>query len=106
MVEAYHFWSRDEFDTRIRASEAVRYMGLKNLKQIAEAIDECDVGIISNRRSIFSELNTPMRIFEFMCQSRPVIAPCTPGILDYFGLRSWCFLNWATPMILRKRLML
>ena len=71
--------------------EAVRYMVLKNLKQIAEAIDDCDVGIISNRRSIFTELNTPTRIFEFLCQSKPVIAPCTPGILDYFGPQELVF---------------
>ena len=72
-------------------SEAVRYLGLKNLKQIAEAIDDCDVGIISNRRSIFTELNTPTRIFEFLCQGKPVIAPCTPGILDYFGPKELVF---------------
>jgi glycosyltransferase involved in cell wall biosynthesis len=65
--------------------EAVRYLGSKALEQIAEAIRECDVGIIPNRRSIFTELNTPTRIFEYLSQGKPVIAPCAPGILDYFG---------------------
>jgi glycosyltransferase involved in cell wall biosynthesis len=66
---------------------AVRYLGPKKLEQIAQAIGECDVGIIPNRRSIFTELNTPTRIFEYLSQGKPVIAPRAPGILDYFGPR-------------------
>jgi glycosyltransferase involved in cell wall biosynthesis len=66
-------------------SEAVQYLGPRKLEQIVEAIRECDVGIIPNRRSIFTELNTPTRIFEYLSQGKPVIAPRAPGILDYFG---------------------
>jgi glycosyltransferase involved in cell wall biosynthesis len=72
----------------VRESElrdAVRYLGPKNLEQIVEAISECDVGVIPNRRSIFTELNTPTRIFEYLSQGKPVISPRAPGILDYFG---------------------
>lgn len=65
--------------------EAVRYLGPKGLEEIAEAIAGCDVGVIPNRRSIFTELNTPTRIFEYLSQGKPVIAPRAPGILDYFG---------------------
>jgi glycosyltransferase involved in cell wall biosynthesis len=66
-------------------SDAVHYFGPKNLEQIAEAIRQCDVGIIPNRRSKFTELNMPTRIFEYLSQGKPVIAPRTEGILDYFG---------------------
>jgi glycosyltransferase involved in cell wall biosynthesis len=66
-------------------SDAVRYLGPKNLEQIVAAIAESDVGIIPNRRSIFTEINTPTRIFEYLSQARPVIAPRAPGITDYFG---------------------
>lgn len=66
-------------------SAVVHYFGPKNLDQIVQAIGECDVGIIPNRRSIFTELNTPTRIFEYLSQSKPVIAPRVHGILDYFG---------------------
>ncbi|MBV8376383.1 MAG: glycosyltransferase [Verrucomicrobia bacterium] len=66
-------------------SRAVRAFGAKNLEEIAQAIAECDVGIIPNRRSIFTELNTPTRIFEYLSQGKPVIAPRAPGILDYFS---------------------
>jgi glycosyltransferase involved in cell wall biosynthesis len=72
-------------------SDAIRYFGPKNLEQIAEAIRECDVGIIPNRRSIFTELNTPTRIFEYLSQGKPVIAPRAPGILDYFGPQELVF---------------
>jgi glycosyltransferase involved in cell wall biosynthesis len=72
-------------------SEAVRYLGSRNLEGIAEAIGECDVGIIPNRRSIFTEINTPTRIFEFLSQGKPVIAPRVPGVLDYFGPQELVF---------------
>jgi glycosyltransferase involved in cell wall biosynthesis len=64
---------------------AIRYLGPKKLEQISEAIGECDVGIIPNRRSKFTELNTPTRIFEFLSQAKPVIAPKSAGVLEYFG---------------------
>ena len=54
-------------------------------EKIVEAIDECDVGVIPNRRSIFTELNTPTRIFEYLSRGKPVIAPSAPGIQDYFS---------------------
>jgi glycosyltransferase involved in cell wall biosynthesis len=66
-------------------SDAVQYLGPKNLTEIAAAIRDCDVGLIPNRKSIFTELNTPTRIFEYLSQGRPTIAPRAPGILDYFG---------------------
>jgi len=69
---------------KLGLSGAVRYMGPKNLEEIAKAISECDVGIIPNRRSKFTELNMPTRIFEYLSQGKPVVAPRTPGILDYF----------------------
>ncbi|MBV9673972.1 MAG: glycosyltransferase [Verrucomicrobia bacterium] len=65
-------------------SKAIRYLGPKKLEEIAAAIRESDVGVIPNRRSIFTELNTPTRIFEYLSQAKPVIAPRAPGILDYF----------------------
>ncbi len=34
-----------------------------------------------------------MRIFEFLGEGKPVIAPRAPGIQDYFGPRIWCFLD-------------
>jgi glycosyltransferase involved in cell wall biosynthesis len=72
---------------RSELADAVRYLGPVNLEQIPAAICRCDVGIIPNRRSEFTELNMPTRIFEYLSQGKPVIAPCAPGILDYFGAK-------------------
>jgi glycosyltransferase involved in cell wall biosynthesis len=72
----------------VRKSErsgAVRYLGPMKLEQIPAAIRECDVGVIPNRRSAFTEINMPTRIFEYLSQGKPVIAPQTPGIQDYFS---------------------
>ena len=65
-------------------TEAVRFFGAKPLEEIVEAIADCDVGVIPNRRSIFTELNMPTRIFEYLAVGKPVIAPRSAGILDYF----------------------
>jgi glycosyltransferase involved in cell wall biosynthesis len=63
----------------------VRYLGPISIEDVALAIDECDLGIIPNRRSIFTEINTPTRIFEYLSRGKPVIAPRAPGIQDYFN---------------------
>jgi glycosyltransferase involved in cell wall biosynthesis len=73
-------------EVRVRSlQESVRYLGVKSLEQIVEAIDHCDVGIIPNRRSVFTEINMPTRIFEYLARAKPVIVPHTAGIRDYFS---------------------
>ena len=69
-------------------SAAVRYLGPRDVEGIVRAIEECDVGIVPNRRNAFTELNLPTRIFEYLAMGKPVIAPRSPGILDYFGEQS------------------
>ena len=71
--------------------KAIQYLGQKKLEQIVQAIHGCDVGLIPNRRSIFTELNTPTRIFEYLSQGKPVIAPKARGITDYFGPQDLVF---------------
>jgi glycosyltransferase involved in cell wall biosynthesis len=63
----------------------VRYLGPVRLEDLVLEIENCDVGIIPNRRNPFTEINTPTRIFEYLARGKPVIAPRTPGIQDYFG---------------------
>jgi glycosyltransferase involved in cell wall biosynthesis len=63
----------------------VDYLGVCNLKEIVTAIEDCDLGIIPNHRNIFTEINTPTRIFEYLALAKPVIAPKAKGIQDYFG---------------------
>jgi glycosyltransferase involved in cell wall biosynthesis len=67
-------------------SPFVQYMGQKELEEIVTEIRACDLGIIPNRKSAFTHINTPTRIFEYLSQDKPVLAPNSAGILDYFGL--------------------
>lgn len=73
--------------------DAVRYLGPKRLEELVIEIEACDVGVIPNQRNSFTEINTPTRIFEYLALGKPVIAPRTLGILDYFNTDSLLFFD-------------
>jgi glycosyltransferase involved in cell wall biosynthesis len=83
---------------------AVHYLGPRPLEQIVEAIEQCDVGIIPNQRSIFTELNTPTRIFEYLAKGKPVIAPRAPGICDYFDDEALIFFELGNAEDLARKI--
>ena len=62
----------------------VHYLGQKTLEQLVREIEKCDVGVIPNQSNVFTDINTPTRIFEYLALGKPVIAPSTKGIMDYF----------------------
>src|ERR1019366_9968515 len=69
----------------------IRYLGPKCLEELVQEIESCDVGIIPNQRNPFTDINTPTRIFEYLALGKPVVAPRTPGIQDYFDPESLLF---------------
>lgn len=71
--------------------DAVRYLGPRRLEDLAREIEDCDLGVIPNQRNAFTDINTPTRIFEYLALGKPVVAPSTPGIRDYFGPESLLF---------------
>jgi glycosyltransferase involved in cell wall biosynthesis len=71
--------------------DAVQYMGPRRLEDLVTEIDNCDLGIIPNHRNAFTDINTPTRVFEYLAMGKPVIAPSTQGILDYFNKDSLVF---------------
>jgi glycosyltransferase involved in cell wall biosynthesis len=83
---------------------SIHYMGPRPLEQIVEAIEGCDVGIIPNQRSIFTELNTPTRIFEYLALGKPVIAPKASGITDYFNDDSLVFFELGNAEDLARKI--
>jgi glycosyltransferase involved in cell wall biosynthesis len=83
---------------------AVDYLGPQRLEDIVRAIRDCDVGIIPNQRSLFTELNTPTRIFEYLAIGKPVIAPRAAGILDYFDENSLIYFELGDSADLARRL--
>ena len=85
-------------------TEAVRWLGAKRLDEIVDAIAECHLGVIPNRRSLFTELNTPTRIFEYLALGKPVIAPRAAGITDYFDEDSLMFFELGDADDLARRI--
>jgi len=71
--------------------DCVQYLGPRRLEELGREIEGCNLGIIPNHRSPFAEINTPTRIFEYLALGRPVIAPRTTGICDYFDEASLLF---------------
>jgi len=82
----------------------VHYHGHQPLEIIAGAIQKVDLGIVSNKMSPFTNLNLPTRIFEYLCMKKPVIAPRTNGILDYFDENSLYFFEPGDPQNLAERI--
>lgn len=80
----------------------IRYLGPKRLEELVFEIEGCDVGVIPNHRNVFTEINTPTRIFEYLAVGKPVIAPRTPGIQDYFDPESLLFFEPGDPEELAK----
>ena len=86
------FLERVMAEARQRGLETqVRYLGETRLEDLAHEIDGCDIGIIPNHRNAFTAMNMPTRIFEYLTRGKPVIAPRTPGIQDYFNPESLLF---------------
>jgi glycosyltransferase involved in cell wall biosynthesis len=75
----------------IGLKDCIRYLGPRRLEELVQEIENCDVGVIPNQRNRFTDINTPTRIFEYLALGKPVIAPRTPGIQDYFDPESLLF---------------
>lgn len=71
-----------------RLNDTVFYHGHVSLDEIPYEITKCDIGLIPNMRTQFTEINFPTRIFEYLSMGKSVIAPRTRGIMDYFDERS------------------
>ena len=84
--------------------QVVHYLGPKRAEDIVDAIEECDLGIIPNHRNVFTEINTPVRIFEYLALGKPVIAPRAAGILDYFNNESLLFFELGNSEDLARKI--
>src|SRR5260370_14931879 len=71
--------------------KVVHYLGPKQLEDLVPEIEKCDLGVVPNHRNAFTDINTPTRIFEYLALGKPVIAPATSGVQDYFNEQSLLF---------------
>jgi glycosyltransferase involved in cell wall biosynthesis len=69
----------------------VQYFGEQPQDVIAQAVSDCDLGVVPNLRTVFTEINLPTRIFEYLALGKPVIVPDTQGIRDYFDADNMLF---------------
>ena len=68
----------------LEVKDAIHFHGYKTLDEIAHDISKADMGLVPNRLSVFTQINFPTRIFEYLAMNKPVIVPSTRGIRDYF----------------------
>lgn len=87
----FHVYGEGDFVNRfielvdkLNLDNIVKYHGHVSQETIAASIESIDVGLIPNKKTPFTYINLPTRIFEYLCMGKPVIAPVTRGILDYF----------------------
>jgi glycosyltransferase involved in cell wall biosynthesis len=73
-----------ELRAKLQLTDIVNYHGYVPQEIIARQIPRIDVGIIPNKKTLFTNINFPTRIFEYLCMGKPVIVPRTKGIRDYF----------------------
>jgi glycosyltransferase involved in cell wall biosynthesis len=76
---------------KLELKDRVRYFGEEPQDVISRAISSCDLGLVPNLRTVFTEINLPTRIFEYLALGKPVIVPDTQGIRDYFGADEMLF---------------
>lgn len=84
--------------------ERVHYFGPKRLEDLVPAIADCDLGIIPNHRNAFTEINTPTRILEYLALGKPVIAPRTRGVQDYFAPDTLIFFEPGNAVDLARKI--
>jgi glycosyltransferase involved in cell wall biosynthesis len=82
----------------------VRYQGPRRLEELVTEIGRCDVGVIPNHRNAFTDINTPTRMFEYLALGKPVIAPSTLGITDYFDKDSLLFFEAGDAVDLARQI--
>lgn len=77
--------------SQLNLEDVVHYHGHIPAEKIAAEIESADIGLVPNKPSTHWDLAFPTRILEYLCMGKPVIAPRTRGIMDYFSEDSLCF---------------
>jgi len=74
-----------ELVKELHIENLVKYHGQTSLENIVAALEKANVGVVPNKSNAFTQLNVPTRIFECLKMNKPVVAPATRGVLDYFN---------------------
>lgn len=90
--------------SQLGIEDRVFFLGSKSQAEVARIVEACDVGVIPNRLSPFTQINMPTRIFEYLAMDRPVISPSTVGIRDYFDDSNMLFFKPNDPVDLARQM--
>lgn len=85
-------YGRGEFAAEIErlardlgVADVVEMGGFVPLDRIPEKIAQASVGIVPNRKDIFTDLVLPTKLFEYVAMGKPVVASRTAALLAHFG---------------------
>jgi glycosyltransferase involved in cell wall biosynthesis len=84
--------------------DIVHFLGPRRLEDLVTEIEKCDLGVIPNHHNAFTDINMPTRIFEYLTLGKPVIAPSTSGISDYFDEESLLFFQCGNAAELARKM--
>ena len=87
----------DKLIEELNLQDHFEVRGFAVVDEIAAFIPQADVGVIPNRINPFTQLNFPVRIFEYLINKKPVIVPETGGIQDYFDKDSIYYFKPGNP---------
>lgn len=90
--------------SQLGIEDRVIFLGSKSQPEVARIVRACDLGVIPNRLSPFTQINMPTRIFEYLAMDRPVISPSTVGIRDYFDDSNMLFFKPNEPADLARQI--
>ena len=79
--------------SELKLQQRVSYQGEQPQHVIARAVAHCDLGIIANLRTVFTEINLPTRIFEYLALGQTCHRSRYQGIRDYFNSGSILLFN-------------
>lgn len=108
----FHVYGNDEYVDQILnlvnkldLNNVVKFHGFLPWEMIPGEIQLIDLGVIPNKMNPFNNINLPVRIFEYLSLGKPVVAPRTQGIMDYFDEKSLFFFEAGNADSLSKAIL-
>jgi glycosyltransferase involved in cell wall biosynthesis len=90
-AEFHIYGSGEQYDVlaalidKLNLQARVLLLGTRNLREIAEIMENCDLGVVAKRSDCFGNEAFSTKIFEFMSLDVPVIVPSTLIDTYYFN---------------------
>ncbi|MBI5534532.1 MAG: glycosyltransferase [Deltaproteobacteria bacterium] len=73
----------EEHVRKLRALPNVHFLGMRNRREIAWILSQCDAGLIPYEVNEFNRACSPLKVFEYAALGLPVIAAALPALREY-----------------------